>query len=246
MGWADPQWAAEQRNIVSNMLGRPVTEKEAYNNDSLMRLWAEGKRKQILEATPEYLKSDLSETNKLPGQEYLDRGMVGAAQDDLFANYNLAQQGPSNVNQRVNPADQSRTLVNKSGQYASRSAIDDHTYGMDRIGLGGEGFHPIDTAISKKYQGLLNNQLKAAQVQRQVEQPLLESTRQMRSGSVFVNQQQIRMRNFQEQLAFQQRRQELYNQYANAKAEAEAALWSSVLGGTLSVASIGLFGGGKK
>lgn len=163
---------------------------------------------------PDWMTKNLSPTNALPWQQYLNNDVVkmGAqigedAQDPgKFLNYGMSGTAP------------------KLGAVSS---------------LGGNS--AMNSALSNKYQGILGNKMSSFQNKQNANLPTEQSQQMLKSADVFANAQKIAMNNYQEQQAYEDKRRQISDQYWNAKAAASASTLTSILSmvGTVGGAIIG-------
>ncbi len=172
------------------------------------------RQKTTLDETPAWLKENLSEKNPLPWQQYFDDSITGES---------------GLIKQQLNEAYSdvfAGGLENPNGYLHKALEISD-------VGpLQAEGGYqsPMAAAIAQKYQAQANDKLKAVRDAQKAEMPGKISKNLGRIANQIGTVQNLKMQNFKEQYAFQQKRQEIYNAWVQANNQAQAQFWGQVLG----------------
>ena len=181
-----------------------------------------------LAETPDVYKNTLSESNKLPWQQYLDTSLANNL-DATGKNHNgLANQ----IWNRAQNGENEGLLSH--GVPTQASAI--------QLGNQPQGYNnPMNDAIAGKYNEKLTDTIRNQKQLQDMGAPMRQSEELARSSDIFGKQQAIQMQNFKEQYAFQQQRQQLFTQYVNAQNQAEGEVLGQILGSLPFVG--GIFGG---
>lgn len=180
---------------------------------------------------PKWQTQDLSESNPLPWQKYLDQGAIDIA-NDIFANARQPRT-PANLQLSGWGASGDPNAL-KTGDFGEAPVghdkyTDDLLKGVE---MGAPtGGSPMSDAISRKYQRETESNI--GNLRRQIEQnaPMTQAKQLARAADIYGKQQAIRMQNFKEQYEFQQRRAQLYAAWKQAKDAGSASIFSAVLGG---------------
>lgn len=157
--------------------------------------------------TPDWLGKDLSESNPLPWQRYLDKGVEAMGSDIL--------------NNRVNGRFYENNLL---------YGIPDKAEKLDYSSvLGGSGNPQLD-AIARKYQKQVGDSLNSLKGQANYDLGVMKAKETSRASDILGTAEKIRMSNFKEQWDYQQKRQQILDQQKNAQQAAEASTLGSILG----------------
>lgn len=166
-------------------------------------------REKALAETPDWQKKDLSEDNALPWQTYLPKEIEG-----LASGIQSRGQNPGLITNQL--------LQGVEGG---------HVKGPDALG----GNSLMSSAIAKKYEGQLGEGIESLKNKTKADELKRGNEEMMRAADVFGRSQAIKMQNFREQYEYQAKRKAIYEQWKNAKSQAEASMWSSILGGVFTV-----------
>lgn len=176
---------------------------------------------------PAWLTQNLSEQNKLPWQQYFSPAVSDTTNPDSLASRQISR-GPG--------------YYKRTSQYnVAQVPTDFHATPQ----TGGQ-VDPMADAIARKYKRDVSGKLQTMQDKSDVQSTVDYSTAQGRAGQVLGMAQQIKNKNFLEQYQFQLQRQQLQQQYENAKRQADAALTGDIINGFGGVFSLGMNAAGKK
>lgn len=177
-----------------------------------------------IDDTPDYLKKDLSKKNPLPWQRYIDPGVSDVVNSQLGRVYGTSDNAfdPNNIN--------------ADGSYKEQPTkqTDSYTQNIER-GVNFSGGTPKPTgnamldAINNKYANQFANKYAGLATNNKINKPVYQSSQLARTGSVLGNIQANEMANFKEQYAFQQQRQQMYNQWQQEQERAKGGFLSSLL-----------------
>lgn len=104
---------------------------------------------------------------------------------------------------------------------------------------------PMVQALQGQYSGQLDNQVNAIRHQNENAAVTAGSNEQSQAMNEKSQIYQNEVKNFNEQYAYEMKRQNLYNQWRRAKDQAEAGLYGAIFSGVGGIAG-GVLGGGAK
>lgn len=161
---------------------------------------------------PSWQTQDLSPTNPLPWQKYVDENpTVGTVSDS--------------INRAKDPSQYENTL----NYGLSNKPISGY-----ESNLGMQGTDPMVGALNEKYQRDVGDKVQGIKSQNAANQPAYESGELGKAGKVVSAIQNNALTNFKEQYQFQMQRYNLYQQW---QAQQNGAI-GSFIGGAIGIASI--------
>lgn len=201
----------------------------------VQRYASELNSEQVQATAPKSQTQDLSKSNPLPWQRYIDPSVSDNLVNQQLGRVFGKSANAFDVTNNINPDGSYKTQPTNTGDYFNQSQLK----GVDiKGGAPKSTGNAMLDAINNKYASQYANKYSALGTQSGIDKTKWQSNQLANTGAILGNVQANAMQNFKEQYAYQQQRQQLFNQWQNANEQAKGSFLSSLLQIGLGAASL--------